>query len=62
MEKIEQFVTGHPLGNLGGGPGDLWAIECSECGAVGVAYELDADTFAFNHLTEVHGAERVSHE
>jgi hypothetical protein len=60
MEKIDAVVTGHPLGNLGPGSYDLWLIECSDCGAVGVACGFDADQVAFDHLTEVHGAEAVS--
>jgi hypothetical protein len=60
MEKIDAVVTGHPLGNLGSGSYDHWLIECSECGAVGVAPETEADSYAFAHLTQNHGAEAVS--
>lgn len=59
MEKIAQVVEGHPLGNLGAGPGDVWLMVCSECGALGVSTDRAADDFAFDHLT-THGAEKVS--
>lgn len=53
VEKIAAVVTGHPLGGL-------WLMECSECGPVGIAPELDADSAAFDHLTDIHGAEAVT--
>lgn len=32
--------------------GDLWVLECSECGPLGVCSPSDADTWAISHARD----------